>query len=131
MTLSVLICDDIASVQSMIRRMLEREGMVAGTAGTTSEMLASYRAERPDVVLLDYLMPGANGLSHLRDLLVLDPDAIVIMCSGTGDPMVRAEALAIGAAAWVLKPIYPLMLVDQLRTLVNARRRGISGRQSA
>ncbi len=128
----MLVCDDLASVQSMIRRMLEREGMaVVGTVGSASEMLASYRATRPDVVLLDYLMPGASGLSHLRDLLALDPGAIVVMCSGTGDPVVRAEALTLGAAAWVLKPIYPLMLADQLRALVKARQGGVPGRQSA
>lgn len=108
MPISVLVCDDMVSVQSMLRRMLDRGGFVlSGVASSAAEALARYREHRPDVVLLDYRMPGAAGLSVLRDLLALDPGARVVMCSGTGDPDVRREALELGAMEWVLKPIYP------------------------
>ena len=119
MPISVLICDDLASVQGMMRRMLERDGLVAaGVAGSAEEVLTRYAECRPDIVLLDYRMPGANGLSLLRALLVRDPGACIVMCSGLDDPEVRQAALKLGAADWVLKPIYPTSLVASLRELV-------------
>lgn len=119
MSISVLVCDDLASVQSMLRRMLERDGLVvSGVASSAAEVLERYRESRPDVVLLDYRMPGAVGLSLLRELLAADPQARVVMCSGTGDPDVQREALDAGAVEWVLKPIYSRALMARVRELV-------------
>ena len=120
MPISVLICDDLASVQGMLRRMLERDGLVvAGVAGSADEVLSRYRELRPDIVLLDYRMPGADGLSLLRQLRSLDSESRVVMCSGLGDPVVRLEALQVGAVDWIQKPIYPASLVACLRALVD------------
>ncbi len=120
MPVSVLVCDDLPSVQSMLRRMLERAGLiVSGSASTAAEVLASYKACRPDIVLLDYRMPGARGLSVLQDLMASDPEARVVMCSGSDDPDVRRKALAAGAVDWVQKPIYPRQLVANLLELVS------------
>lgn len=119
MSISVLICDDLPSVQGMLRRMLERAGLgVCGVASSADEVMLQYEAARPDVVLLDYRMPGAVGLSVLFDLLALDPKARVVMFSGTGDPDVRAQALAAGAADWILKPLFPATFVARLREIV-------------
>ena len=123
MDLSVLICDDVPAVRTMMRRMLEREGMrVAGLASTADEVLALYESSAPDVVLLDLNMPGANGLGLLRSLRRLDPAACVVICSGACEPAVRDEAQVIGAADWVLKPIYTASLVTLLRGVVSSNR---------
>ena len=128
MSISVLICDDLASVQGMMRRMLERDGLVAaGVAASAEEVLLRYQESRPDVVLLDYKMPGANGLSVLRALLARDPGACVVMCSGLDDEDVRQAAMQAGAAAWVVKPIFPTSLVASLRKLVEGRKGGQKG----
>jgi two-component system, chemotaxis family, chemotaxis protein CheY len=119
MSISVLVCDDLPAVQSMMRRLLERDGLVVcGVASHAEEVLVRYEECSPDVVLLDYRMPGAARLSLLYDLLALDPKARIVMCSGTGDPDVRQEALDAGAVDWVLKPIYPQTLVASLRDIV-------------
>ena len=121
---SVLVCDDLPAVQTMMRRMLEREGFtVAGLASTADEVLALYREQRPDVVLLDLNMPGANGLDLLRALRALDPPARVDICSGAGDGPLRDEAHALGAADWVLKPVFGSSLVALLRGVLN----GVNG----
>lgn len=123
MDFSVLICDDIPAVQTMMRRMLERQGLtVAGLAATADEVLALYRERSPDVVLLDLNMPGAVGLDLLRSLRALDPPACVVICSGAGGSELRDEAQALGAADWVLKPIYPTSLVALLHAVVCASR---------
>lgn len=130
MTISVLVCDDLPSVQGMLRRMLERGGLVvAGVAATADEALAQYAAHRPDIVLLDYRMPGATGISLLRRLLAVDPWARVVICSGVADPGLRQRALEAGAKEWVLKPVYPQPLVALLRDLMarSPRRPAIEG----
>ena len=126
MSISVLVCDDLPSVQGMLRRMLERDGLiVSGVASSADEVLVRYQERRPDIVLLDYRMPGASGLSALHDLLALDPQARVVMCSGTGDPDLHTEAMAAGAVDWVLKPIYPRTLIARLRELVGQTPRDV------
>jgi CheY-like chemotaxis protein len=129
MGFSVLICDDVPAVQTMMRRMLEREGLVvAGLASTADEVLAFYQQTAPDVVLLDLNMPGARGLDLLTALRELDPTACVVICSGAGDSEMRSQAHALGAAEWVLKPIYASSLVALLRDVVTASRGGRSER---
>jgi two-component system, chemotaxis family, chemotaxis protein CheY len=119
MGFSVLICDDVPAVRTMMRRMLEREGLsVAGLASTAEEVLTLYESSAPDVVLLDLNMPGANGLGLLRSLRTLDQSACVVICSGACEPAVRDEAQKLGAADWVLKPIYSSSLVALLRDVV-------------
>jgi DNA-binding response OmpR family regulator len=119
MTISVLICDDFPSVQGMLRRMLERDGFaVVGVATAADQVIERYEATRPDLVLLDYRMPGAAGLSVLLDLLAVDPQARVVMLSGTGDPDLQREAMDRGAVDWILKPVYRASFIARLRELV-------------
>jgi DNA-binding NarL/FixJ family response regulator len=118
MGFSVLICDDLPAVQTMMRRMMEREGIiVAGLASTADEVIALYSERQPDVVLLDLNMPGANGLGLLRTLRALDPPACVVICSGAADAELVDEAQLLGAADWVMKPIYPSSLAALLRSV--------------
>lgn len=121
---SVLVCDDVPAVQTMMRRMLERGGFtVAGLASTADEVLALYRERTPDIVLLDLKMPGATGLDLLRSLRAFDPPACVVMCSGAGDADLHDEAEALGAADWVLKPVYGIALVALLREVLKRAHR--------
>jgi len=123
MSFSVLICDDVPAVRTMMRRLLEREGIkVAGLASNAEEVLTQYESSAPDVVLLDLNMPGANGLDLLRSLRTLDAQASVVICSGAGDSEMRTEAQALGAADWVLKPIYTSSLVALMNDIVTAKR---------
>ena len=123
MSFSVLICDDVPAVRTMMRRLLEREGIcVAGLAANAEEVLTLYESSAPDVVLLDLNMPGANGLGLLRSLRTLDAHASVVICSGAGDSEMRTEAQELGAADWVLKPVYTSSLVTLLNDVVTAKR---------
>lgn len=121
MCFSVLICDDVPAVQTMMSRLLKREGIeVAGLASTADEVLSLYQERAPDVVLLDLNMPGVQGLELLRALRELDQTACVVICSGAGDSDMRVEAQLLGAAEWVLKPVYTSALVMLLRDVVAA-----------
>ena len=113
----VLIADDHALVRSGLRMLLENEGdfQVVAEAGTADEAVRAARLEKPDVVLLDVVMPGRSGLEALDDVLEAAPDAKVLVLSMQDDPRYVREAFAAGASGYLLKEAADAELVAALR----------------
>ena len=113
----VVIADDHALVRSGLRMLLENEGdfEVVAEAGTAEEAVRAARLEKPDVVLLDVVMPGRSGLEALGDVLVAAPDAKVLVLSMQDDPRYVREAFAAGASGYLLKEAADAELVAALR----------------
>jgi two-component system, NarL family, response regulator NreC len=113
----VLIADDHALVRSGLRMLLENEGgfEVVAEAGTAEEAIRAARLEKPDVVLLDVVMPGRSGLDALGDVLEAAPDAKVLVLSMQDDPHYVREAFAAGASGYLLKEAADAELVAALR----------------
>jgi PAS domain S-box-containing protein len=113
---TVLVIDDDATVHDLLRRMLARQGFRVEGAMNGTDGLARARELRPDVVLLDVLMPGVDGwsvLSRLKD----DPeiaDTPVVMVTMLDD---RSLGFALGATDYVTKPVEPARLLGILRRL--------------
>jgi two-component system, NarL family, response regulator NreC len=101
----VVIADDHALVRSGLRMLLESEGdfEVVAEAGTADEAVRAARLEKPDVVLLDVVMPGRSGLDALAEVLDAAPDAKVLVLSMQDDPRYVREAFAAGASGYLLK----------------------------
>jgi len=113
----VLIADDHALVRSGLRMLLESEGdfEVVAEAGTADEAVRAARLEKPDVVLLDVVMPGRSGLDALGEVLEAAPDAKVLVLSMQDDPRYVREAFAAGASGYLLKEAADGELVAALR----------------
>jgi two-component system response regulator NreC len=113
----VVIADDHALVRSGLRMLLESEGdfEVVAEAGTADEAVRAARLEKPDVVLLDVVMPGRSGLDALDDVLEAAPDAKVLVLSMQDDPRYVREAFAAGASGYLLKEAADAELVAALR----------------
>ncbi len=113
----VLIADDHALVRSGLRMLLESEGdfEVVAEAGTADEAVRAARLEKPDVVLLDVVMPGRSGLDALGDVLAAAPEAKVLVLSMQDDPRYVREAFAAGASGYLLKEAADAELVAALR----------------
>jgi two-component system response regulator NreC len=113
----VVIADDHALVRSGLRMLLENEGdfEVVAEAGTADEAVRAARLEKPDVVLLDVVMPGRSGLDALADVLEAAPDAKVLVLSMQDDPRYVREAFAAGASGYLLKEAADADLVAALR----------------
>lgn len=84
---------------------LAERGYSVTEAGVGTEAVESYRARRPDVVLLDVLEPGNGGLETLRGLRALDPQASVIMVSCGGEEEAARQVLAEGAYEYITRPV--------------------------
>ena len=118
MTASVLIVDDAPLMRGMLRDILSREGFtVIGEAADGAEALSLYRALRPDLVILDIVMPRMDGLSALRQVRAQDPNATVVMCSAVGQDVVITEAIEAGAKEFIVKPFDPARVAAVLHSV--------------
>jgi two-component system, chemotaxis family, chemotaxis protein CheY len=101
----VLVVDDAAFMRKMVSDALAKGGHeVVGEASDGNEAVDRYRELRPEVTTLDITMPEKDGLAALQEIIALDPDARVIMCSALGQESKVLESIKIGAKDFVVKP---------------------------
>lgn len=117
MTIRVLIVDDHAVVRSGLRHVLEAESdiEVVGEASDMSEAVLEARAQKPDVVLMDVVMPGASGIEATPAVLKEAPEAKVLVLSMQDDPRYVREAFSAGASGYVLKEAADTEVVGAVR----------------
>lgn len=112
---TVLLCDDSRAMRIMTASILEENGLsVVGEAEDGLAAIAQYKATRPDVVLLDLVMPKMSGQGALREILDFDPKAVVIVLSSLGAQGDIEKCLRLGAKSYLQKPIDPEALVRVL-----------------
>ena len=123
-TIRVLIVDDHAVVRSGIRLLLEREQDIEpiGEAGTGREAVFQARELRPDVILMDVVMPDGTGLDVLPQLVHEHPEAKVLLLSMQDDPRYVREAFAAGASGYVLKEAADAEVVAAVREVAKGGR---------
>ncbi len=113
----VLVVDDAAFMRKVLTDALAQGGHeVVGEAGNGNEAVARYEELRPDVITLDITMPEKDGLQALREILVSDPAARIVMCSALGQESKVLESIKSGAKDFVVKPFQPervLQAVDR------------------
>jgi two-component system response regulator NreC len=101
----LLIIDDHQLVRSGLRRLLEAEEdfTVEDEAGTAYDAVRLARLHKPDVILLDVVMPGGSGLDAIPEIREAAPDAKIVTLSMQDDPSYVRQAFASGANGYVLK----------------------------
>jgi two-component system chemotaxis response regulator CheY len=108
METKVLIVDDVPLMRRQIKSALTSDGFaVIGEAPDGYDGILQYVEKRPDVVVLDIVMPGIDGIETLDRLLRLDPAARVVMCSALGEEEMIRRAILKGAKDFVVKPFVP------------------------
>ena len=114
----ILIVDDSAFARSSISMIVENGGHeVVGRAEDGDQAMHMYKSLHPELVTLDYLMDGMNGEEVLREMIQHDPEAKVIMLSGSGDHAIEETALQTGAKVFLEKPnmyMNLLKVIDQV-----------------
>jgi two-component system response regulator NreC len=117
--ISTVVVDDHAVVRSGIKLLLEREAdiEVIGEAGNAKDAIFRARALKPDVLLLDVVMPGESGIEVLPKLLKESPDTKILVLSMQDDPRYVREAFASGAHGYVLKEAADEEVVSAVREI--------------
>ena len=124
MTIRVLIVDDHAVVRSGLRRVLDAESDIETVGEAASVERAVFEAieSKPDVVLLDLMMPGTTGIEGMPALLQAAPEAKVLVLSMQDDPRYVREAFGAGASGYVMKEAADTDVIGAIRAVAAGER---------
>jgi DNA-binding response OmpR family regulator len=127
---SVLVVDDEPTIAEVVARYLERAGYETRVAADGHQAIAAALSQRPDLVVLDLMLPGIDGLEVMRRLRDQDRDRIaVILLTAKGEESDRVIGLRLGADDYVVKPFSPAELVARVDAVM--RRMDTSPAQEA
>jgi len=120
----ILMIEDDARLAAMVGEYLEREGYRFAHAATGEDGLLAVQESRPDMVLLDLMLPGIDGLEVCRRLRALpgeDARVPLLMLTAKGDPMDRVVGLEMGADDYLPKPFEPRELLARIRAVLRRK----------
>lgn len=119
---TVLIADDEEALRALVRVTLDTGRFTILEASDGVEALALAREHRPDLVFLDWAMPGLSGLEVCRRLRAdaITKDLTIVMLTARAQEFDRAAALEVGVDAYITKPFSPLRLLDAVRDKLGA-----------
>lgn len=120
MTLRILVVDDDVALAEMIGIVLEAEGFAIATCSDGSGALAAFRASNPDLILLDLMLPGLDGIEVCRQIR-LESDVPIVMLTARTDTSDVVAGLEAGADDYVAKPFKPKELVARIRARLRGR----------
>ena len=121
----VLVVDDEPSIREIVRGFLERDGMTVVEAADGPSAVEVAREAAPDVVVLDLMLPGFDGLEVLRRIRTF-ADPFVLLLTARSEEVDRIVGLTVGADDYLTKPFSPRELVARIHALLRRRRPGPS-----
>ncbi len=113
----ILLVEDDPTIREMTQLALQRDGFVVDTAGDGATGLSAFRSHAPDLVLLDVMLPGVDGVSVCRTIREGSVVPIVMLTART-DPIDVVLGLEAGADDYVTKPFEPSILAARLRAVL-------------
>jgi two-component system chemotaxis response regulator CheY len=120
---NVLIVDDDAFVRAYLRDALADTGYFLSEACNGDEAVDLVSSERPDVVLLDLLMPKQSGLDALTKIRDLSPESKIIVITSLDSDLLVEQAMSAGARGFVAKPFHPLEVVGAVQRVLKPEMR--------
>jgi DNA-binding response OmpR family regulator len=117
----ILVVDDEAPIRELVRGYLEREGFEVEAATDGLAAVDAARASAPDVIVLDVMLPGLDGIEVCRRIRTFS-DAYVLMLTARGEEIDRIVGLTVGADDYLVKPFSPRELVARVRALLRRPR---------
>ena len=116
---TVLVVDDATFMRAVLKKIILQSGHeVIAEAANGDEAINLYESTNPDLVLMDVIMPptprAKDGIEALRQIIAVNANAKVVMCSSMGQQSLIAEALKSGAKDFVVKPFQPQKVMEVL-----------------
>jgi len=116
---TVMIVDDSPTEIHVLREILTRNGYSVSTASSGEEAIVKSKAEKPDLIIMDVVMPGISGFEATRTI-TRDPETAgtpVIICTTKGQETDKAWGLRQGAKDYIVKPVVEKTLLEKIRAL--------------
>ena len=115
----VLLVDDAAFMRMMLKNILVGAGYeVAGEGENGAKAVELYKTLKPDLVIMDIIMPEMGGIDAVREIVKINPAAKVLMCSSMGQQALVVEAIQAGAKDFIVKPFQPANVLDALKKVM-------------
>jgi two-component system OmpR family response regulator/two-component system phosphate regulon response regulator OmpR len=127
----ILVVDDDQRLRDLLQRYLGEQGFVVKTAENATAMDKWLTRESFDLLVLDLMLPGEDGLSICRRIRTGDPQQAVIMLTAKGDEIDRIVGLEMGADDYLPKPFNPRELVARIQAVLRRRVAAVPGAPSA
>lgn len=112
----ILIVDDAAFMRMMLKDILSKNGFeIAGEAENGVIAVDKYKELKPDLVTMDITMPELDGISAVKRIKSLDPNARIVMCSAMGQQAMVIDAIQAGAKDFIVKPFQPERVLEAIQ----------------
>ena len=127
----IVVVDDEENIQELVKYNLERNGYDVSCIGTGEEALEEVRSFRPDLILLDLMLPGIDGFEVCRALKgdSKTEHIPIIMLTAKGEESDVVTGLELGAEDYIVKPFSPKVLLARVRAVLRRRARTLAGDQ--
>ncbi len=118
MSARILIVDDASFMRMMLRNILTSHGhVIVGEAENGLRAIDTYQQLKPDIMLIDLIMPEMGGIEAVRRIMEADPKAKIIICSAMGQQALVVEAMQAGARDFIIKPFQPTSVIEAVQKL--------------
>lgn len=118
MGVRVLAVDDDPKITKIVKYCLEKEGFMVTTASDGEAALAAVRLQRPNLVVLDLMLPKINGLDVAKTIIAEEENIAVIILSAKGDELDKIVGLRLGVDDYIAKPFSPTELVLRVQAVL-------------
>ena len=119
MAIRVLVVDDGAFMRMMVKEKKKKNGYdVVGEAENGLKAVEKYQELKPDLTTMDITMPEMDGITAVKEIKKVDPNAKIIMCSAMGQQAMVIEAIQAGARDFIVKPFQPDRVLEAVRKAV-------------
>lgn len=119
MAVRVLVVDDAAFMRMMVKDILTKNGYeVVGEAENGAKALEKYQELKPDLTTMDITMPEMDGISAVKEIKKVDPNAKIVMCSAMGQQAMVIEAIQSGAKDFIVKPFQADRVLEAVKKVV-------------
>ncbi|WP_293239847.1 response regulator transcription factor [Paludibacterium sp.] len=126
----LLLVDDDPELTRLIGDYLRQQGYLVDVAEDGERMRAQYAVRKPDMIILDLMLPGEDGLSLCRTLRFSDSDTPILMLTARGDDIDRIIGLEMGADDYLPKPFNPRELLARVKSILRRSQNREATRQA-
>lgn len=112
----VMLVDDASFMRMMLKNILVGAGYeVIGEAENGAKAIEQFKTLKPDLVIMDIIMPEMGGIDAVREIMKANPSAKVLMCSSMGQQSLVVEAIQAGAKDFIVKPFQPSNVLEAVK----------------
>ncbi len=115
---TILVAEDAKFVRMRINKLLSEHNYEVVEAKNGEEAVQIYRQIKPDAVLMDFAMPGKNGMVALKEIRRFDPQAKIIMLTALGQQAIVLRSMQAGAKDFLTKPYKPEKLLAAIQKVL-------------